>query len=127
MPPTYTQYDFHVFYGTNISVTLCWYAFANYCIRTWYFLTITYSLFTRLNQGALRLTAWHLLTYNCHFCWAWYFSTITSISMVTVVEFSVVQLKFNRFLHLNKPPKRIFWYLIRPFDWRLSKIVHFQF
>ena len=79
MPPTYTQYDFHVFYGTNISVTLCWYAFANYCIRTWYFLTITYSLFTRLNQGALRLTSRHILTYNWHFCWAWYFSTITCI------------------------------------------------
>ena len=42
-------------------------------------------------------------------------------------NFLVAQLKFNRFLHLNEPPKRIFWYLIRPFDWRLSKLGQFQF
>ena len=42
-------------------------------------------------------------------------------------NFSVVQLKFNRFLQLNEPPKRIFLYLVRCFDWRMSKVGHFQF
>ena len=42
-------------------------------------------------------------------------------------NFSVVQMKFNRFLYLNEPPKRMFWYLVRPFDWGLSQIGHFQF
>ena len=42
-------------------------------------------------------------------------------------NFSVVHLKFNSILHLNEPPKRIFWYLVRPFDWGLSKIGLFQF
>ena len=39
----------------------------------------------------------------------------------------VVQLKFNRFLHLNEPPKRIFCYLVRHLDLRLSKVGNFQF
>ena len=42
-------------------------------------------------------------------------------------NFSVVQVKFNSFLHFNEPPKRNFWYLVRPFYWRLSKIGYFQF
>ena len=39
----------------------------------------------------------------------------------------MVQLKSNRFLHLNEPPKTIFCYLVRHFDSRLSKIGHLQF
>ena len=39
----------------------------------------------------------------------------------------VLQFKFNRFLHLDEPPRRIFCYLIRHFDWGLSKVGHFQF
>ena len=42
-------------------------------------------------------------------------------------NFSVVQVKFNRFLHLNEPPKRIFWYFVRLFDWWLSKNGNFSF
>ena len=36
-------------------------------------------------------------------------------------------MKFNRFLDLNEPPKRVFWYFDRPFDWGLPKIGEFQF
>ena len=36
-------------------------------------------------------------------------------------SFIVRQANFNRFLHPNENPKRIFWYLVRPFDWKLSK------
>ena len=42
-------------------------------------------------------------------------------------NFSVVQMKFNIFLHSNEPPKMIFWYLVRHFDRRLSKIGYLQF
>ena len=44
-------------------------------------------------------------------------------SVMTVVEF---QVKFNRFLHPNELPQKIFWYLVRQLDWGLSKIGHFQ-
>ena len=36
-------------------------------------------------------------------------------------NFKVWQIKFNRFLHPNKHPSMIFWYLMRPFDYVLSK------
>ena len=39
-------------------------------------------------------------------------------------NFIVWQLKFNRFLHPNEHPLRIFWYLARLFDWEPAKIGH---
>ena len=45
-------------------------------------------------------------------------------SVVTVVDFLVVQVKFNRFLHLNEHPEMILCYLIRLFDAESSKIGH---
>ena len=46
---------------------------------------------------------------------------------LTVVEFQSLQMKFNRFLHPNELPQRIFWYLVRQLDWGQSKIGYFQF
>ena len=39
-------------------------------------------------------------------------------------NFIVRQVEFNRFLHPNEHPQRIFWYLVRLFDWEPSKIWH---
>ena len=39
----------------------------------------------------------------------------------------VRQVNFNRFLHPNRPPQMIFWYLVRQLEADLSKIWHFQF
>ena len=58
-------------------------------------------------------TSWFIEPWSLVWWWLW--------------NFSVLQVKFNWILHLNEPPKRIFWHLIRPFDWTLSKIGYFQF
>ena len=42
-------------------------------------------------------------------------------------NFKVWQMKFNRFLHPNELPQRIFLYLVRQLDWGQSKIGYFQF
>ena len=39
-------------------------------------------------------------------------------------NFIVRHMKFNIFLHPNEHPQRIFWYIIRLFDWEPSKIGH---
>ena len=36
----------------------------------------------------------------------------------------MVQLKFNRYVHVNEHSKRILYYLVRPFDVESSKIGH---
>ena len=38
------------------------------------------------------------------------------------------QVKFNRFWHPNEHPQRIFWYLVKPFDWGLTHLkINFSF
>ena len=49
----------------------------------------------------------------CHLAWWQLWNSI------------VMQVKFNKFLHPNEHPQRIFWYLERPFDWKLSKNRYF--
>ena len=36
-------------------------------------------------------------------------------------NFVMWQIKFNKFLHSNELPQRIFWYLVRQLDWKQSK------
>ena len=66
-------------------------------------------------------------------CHLWLYGNVTwplhdqSLVWWQLWNFPVVQLKFNRFLHLNQPPKMIFCYLARHFDSILSKVWHFQF
>ena len=54
-------------------------------------------------------------------------STSVAFPWWQLQNLSVVQLELKRFLHLNEHPKRIFWYLVRHFDWKFSKDGHFQF
>ena len=54
----------------------------------------------------------------------WMFSIIPTYTLIMrwlSWNFWMEQLKFNRFLHQSEHFKRIFWYLVRTFDWRLSK------
>ena len=41
-------------------------------------------------------------------------------------NFIVRQVKFNSFLLPNEQPQSIFWYLVKPFNWGLSKNSIFQ-
>ena len=58
---------------------------------------------------------WCTLMYLCCLVWWQWWNII------------VWQMIFNRFLHPNDLPQRIFWYLIRQLDWRESKMGYFQF
>ena len=71
-------------------------------------------------KKAFRIDLWYVCSdFLCH--------KRPSLVWGQLWNFSVVQLKFDRLLHLNEPPKMIFCYLVRHFDWRLSKVGHFQF
>ena len=51
-----------------------------------------------------------------------HFDILTTVAWRGLWNFIVFQVKFNRFLHPNEHAQRIFWYLVKRFDWEPSKI-----